>query len=67
MEKGQPLPVERLAADGGKGEVWPENYAALCIIAKRQIDKYGKEIPQGCFWVIFEKTKATNTGNLFSS
>jgi hypothetical protein len=65
MEKERPLTAERLASDGGQGDVWPTTYAAVCVRAKRQVDKYGKEIPQDCFWVIFEKAQATNTGNLF--
>jgi hypothetical protein len=61
MEKNVPLQAEQLAIDDGKGSAWPEKYAVLCVRAKRQVDKYGKTIPQNCFWVLVERTKATTT------
>jgi hypothetical protein len=47
MEKGEPLQAVKIAVDGGS--VWPETNVVLCVIAKRQVDKYGKTIPQSCF------------------
>ena len=52
-DDNEPLQIQRIAAS----DAWPKTYSAFCVEAKRQVDKFGKEIQQSCFWVIIEKTK----------
>jgi hypothetical protein len=53
LDKDAPIQVQRIASS----DAWPKTYSALCVVPKRQTDKFGREISQTCFWVIVEKTK----------
>ena len=44
VDKDDPIQVQRIASS----DAWPKTYSALCVVPKRQTDKFGKEISQSC-------------------